>query len=199
MERKRDGLLPIGEVFGSLDGPVQAIRDASPQARHHFTRFDQVRQLVWASEAVPDLGFMARLRVREDDREYEREERSERVEWSETRNVTAEDPRQASRVMAATAARSEELKQLAGVKAGGRALEKPVCHYSLSWATDESPSREAMMRAAAASMEALGLADRQAVMVAHRDTAQPHVHVVVNWVSVEDGRAAILGRNNSRL
>ena len=35
-------------------------RDASPQARHHFTRFDQVNQLVGASEADPDLGLMAR-------------------------------------------------------------------------------------------------------------------------------------------
>ena len=40
---------------------MPAIRDASPQARHHFTRFDQVNQLVGASEADPDLGFMARL------------------------------------------------------------------------------------------------------------------------------------------
>ena len=33
----------------------------TPQARHHFTRFDQVDQLVSASEADPDVGFMARL------------------------------------------------------------------------------------------------------------------------------------------
>ena len=33
----------------------------TPQARHHFTRFDQVGQLVGASEADADLGFMARL------------------------------------------------------------------------------------------------------------------------------------------
>ena len=32
----------------------------------------------------------------------------------------------------------------------------------------------------------MGQVDRQAVMIAHRDTAQPHVHVVVNRVSVED-------------
>ena len=34
---------------------------ATPQAAHHFTRFDQVNQLVGASEADADLGFMARL------------------------------------------------------------------------------------------------------------------------------------------
>ena len=33
----------------------------TPQARHHFTRFDQVNQLVGASEADADLGFMARM------------------------------------------------------------------------------------------------------------------------------------------
>ena len=32
-----------------------------PQARHHFTRFDQVDQLVGASEADPERGFMARM------------------------------------------------------------------------------------------------------------------------------------------
>jgi hypothetical protein len=61
MQRKRGELVPIGEVFGGLDGPVKEIREASPQAVHHFTRFDQVNQLVGASEADPDLGFMARL------------------------------------------------------------------------------------------------------------------------------------------
>ena len=61
MARKRDGLVPIEEAISDLGGPVAAIRDASPQAVHHFTRFDQVNQLVEAGEADPDMGFMARL------------------------------------------------------------------------------------------------------------------------------------------
>ena len=61
MQRKRDGLVPIGDALSDLGGPVKAIREASPQALHHFTRFDQVNQLVGASEADPDLGFMARM------------------------------------------------------------------------------------------------------------------------------------------
>ena len=40
---------------------MKALREYTPQARHHFTRFDQVEQLVRASEAIPDTGFMARL------------------------------------------------------------------------------------------------------------------------------------------
>ena len=61
MQRKRGELIPVGKIIGGLSGPVQAIRDTSPQALHHFTRFDQVNQLVSASEADPALGFMARL------------------------------------------------------------------------------------------------------------------------------------------
>ena len=38
MQSKRDGLVPIGEVVSDLGGPVQAIREASPQAHYHFTR-----------------------------------------------------------------------------------------------------------------------------------------------------------------
>ena len=61
MARKRGELVPVAEVLSDLDGPVQAIRDTSPQALHHFTLADQVNQLVSASEADADLGFMARL------------------------------------------------------------------------------------------------------------------------------------------
>ena len=35
----------------------------TPQARHHFTRFDQVDQLIAANEADPEIGFMARMMV----------------------------------------------------------------------------------------------------------------------------------------
>ena len=139
-------------------------------------------------------------RAREDESDERGDDKAGRVAWSETRNVAAEDPRQAARVMAATASRSEELKQLAGVKAGGRALEKPVCHYSLSWAARmRKPSLKEVGRAVTESLEKMGLSDRQAVMIAHRDTAQPHVHVVVNRVSVEDGRAAKLSNSYLKL
>ena len=65
MQRKRDGLVPIGEVFDGLDdGTVKKALQPSPQARHHFTRFDQVDQLVGASEADPDMGASWRERWR---------------------------------------------------------------------------------------------------------------------------------------
>ena len=63
MQRQRGELVPIGDAFSGMGGPMKAIRDASPQALHHFTLADQVNQLVEAREADPDLGFMARLMV----------------------------------------------------------------------------------------------------------------------------------------
>lgn len=60
MQRK-DGLVPIREAFSGSCGPVKALREATLQALHHFTRSDQVNRLVEASEADPEMGFMARL------------------------------------------------------------------------------------------------------------------------------------------
>ena len=60
MQRERGGLVPIGDALSGMPGPVQALRETPPPARRGFTVADQVHQLVTASEADPDLGFMAR-------------------------------------------------------------------------------------------------------------------------------------------
>ena len=49
-----------------------------------------------------------------------------RVAWTETVNLATDDARVAARQMAATVSYAPELKALAGVRAGGRRLEKPV-------------------------------------------------------------------------
>ena len=61
MQRQRGELVPVAEVIADLPGPVQALRKTPPPARRGFTLADQVNQLVGASEADPDLGFMARM------------------------------------------------------------------------------------------------------------------------------------------
>ena len=61
MQRQRGELVPIGDALSGMGGPVKSIRDATPQSLHHFTLSDQVNALVGASEADPDLGFMARM------------------------------------------------------------------------------------------------------------------------------------------
>ena len=125
-------------------------------------------------------------------------ESAERVEWTETRNLATSEGERAGRIMAATAEASPELKRLAGVAATGRKLEKPVCHYSLSWAKDEKPDRREMRRAAQESLKALGMERHQTLIVSHRD-GQPHVHVIANRVDPESGKAAGLSRSKLRL
>ena len=68
--------------------------------------------------------------------------------------------------MAATA-KVADLKWRAGGARRGRKLTKPVLHYSLSWAQDETPDRREMSRAVDGSLEALGLEGHEALAVAH--------------------------------
>ena len=100
--------------------------------------------------------------------------------------------------MAATAEAGPELKRLSGVAATGRKLEKPVCHYSLSWAKEEKPDRQEMRRAAEESLKELGMEGHQALIVSHRD-GQPHVHVIANRVDPESGKAEGLSRSKLKL
>ena len=137
-------------------------------------------------------------------REREREKKAakqgaKRVLWTETRNLATNDVMRGSRIMEATARDAPVLKKLAGVKATGRKLKKPVVHYSLSWAKDERPERREMQAAVDGSLKALSLQDRQALVVAHGDTAHPHVHVIVNRVNPETGKAANMGRDRIKL
>ena len=124
---------------------------------------------------------------------------SERVGWADTRNLATFRPERAARLMAATAKAAPDLKRLAGGSPGGRKLAKPVLHYSLSWARDETPDKREMSRAVDGSMEALGLEGHEALIVAHDDTRHPHVHVIANRVDPETGKAATLGRSKLRL
>ena len=64
MPRKRDGFVPLGDVAGAVELPgdhVLTHRAAAAPARRRFTKLDQVTQLVRASEADAELGYMARL------------------------------------------------------------------------------------------------------------------------------------------
>ena len=61
MQRK-PGLRSVAELLPDLPGPFQALIPSRPPQRG-FTLADQVNQLVSASEADPNLGFMARLLV----------------------------------------------------------------------------------------------------------------------------------------
>lgn len=119
-----------------------------------------------------------------------RRDTSERVAWTETRNLATDDPDEARRVMIATARSADALKKAAGVRAAGRKSTQHVYAYSLSWSTAEAGqiSPLEMRRAADASLKALGAEHLQAVFVAHQDTKHPHVHIILNRVDPATGK-----------
>jgi hypothetical protein len=126
---------------------------------------------------------------------------SERVAWTETRNLMTNDPEMAGKVMAATAMDADRLKREAGVRNTGRKSDQSVYAYTLSWHPDEAPtlSRAEMLRAADETIRVLGAEDRQALIVCHTDRDHPHVHVIVNRVSPEDGRMLATGNDRLKL
>lgn len=124
---------------------------------------------------------------------------SYRVAWTHTENLLTADPHKAWRVMAYTAKEAERLKEASGQKATGRKLERPVLAYSLAWHPEQNPSKEHMLKTARKSIEALGLTEHEALIVAHRDEPQKHVHVIINRVHPLTGIAAHTGRSKLQL
>ena len=126
-------------------------------------------------------------------------ESANRVGWAEMRNLVTNDPHVAWRVMAATALDQDRLKKAAGIKNTGRKSRDHVLHFTLNWEPSEKSglTKDEMMRAAIGALNAIGAGDRQAMVVAHTDKPHPHVHLMVNRVSPEDGR--ILPSSNEKL
>ncbi len=115
---------------------------------------------------------------------------TDRIAWTQTRNMLTQDPAKAWKVMAFTAKHQDQLKQAAGIAATGRKTTKPVLAYSLSWHPSQDPDREHMTEMAMKSIKALGLEEHEALIVAHRDTPHKHVHVVVNRIHPLTGKVA---------
>jgi hypothetical protein len=124
---------------------------------------------------------------------------SGRVAWVETVNLPTGDPERAWRIMAHTALAQAEIKAAAGTKATGRKLAKPVFAYSIAWHPGERPTKAEMIEAARASIEAQELEEHQALIVCHDDEPQAHVHIIVNRVHPETGKAATLSNSKLKL
>jgi hypothetical protein len=122
---------------------------------------------------------------------------SERVSWVQSVNLWSQHPDEAWFEMLSTWNDRHALKQAAGVKASGRDNTQPVLHLSLAWHEKDAPSPEQMQKAALGALKALGLQEHQALMVAHCDEPQPHLHLLVNTVHPETGKTAKM--TNSKL
>ena len=100
----------------------------------------------------------------------------DRVAWSTSRNLPTADPELAAVFMRATAGQSDR-------------VEKPVYHIALSFDPGDQVDRATMERVAGRVLDRLGLAEYQAVVVSHRDRGHAHVHILVNRVHPETGKA----------
>lgn len=123
---------------------------------------------------------------------------SERVAFTATMNLPTDDAKRAVAHMIDTAMNADDLKKANGIKVG-RKLQKPVYAYSLAWHTSETPTQEEQIAAAKETIKLLGLSDRQALIVGHDDTEHPHVHVIVNRVCSETGKAAVMSNDQIKL
>ncbi|WP_367872988.1 relaxase/mobilization nuclease domain-containing protein [Luteolibacter sp. Populi] len=121
----------------------------------------------------------------------------ERVAWTSVENMNTDSADKAWRVMAYTAGKQERLKEASGQSRAGRKLEKPVFAFSLAWHPEQSPDAGHMLEAARSALKKLGLEDHEAVIIAHEDEPQKHVHIVVNRVHPITGMAGDI-RNSKR-
>lgn len=122
---------------------------------------------------------------------------SHRVDWIQTENMFTTDPAKAANVMAFTAKAQERLKEASGQSRAGRKLENPVFSFSLAWHPEQLPTKDHMLATARQAIAMLKLDEHEAVIVAHKDEPQKHVHVIVNRVHPLTGLAGDV-RNSKR-
>jgi|GEM_PF-1523013 len=108
----------------------------------------------------------------------------DRVLWTSTRELVLEEPREAAMLMRATAAQGQ--------------TAKPVQHLSISLAPGEHLTRDQWEQVVDTTLRDLGLEAHQVLIVAHQDTAQEHIHLMVNRVHPDTHRAWDRWQNKRR-
>src|SRR5438552_9377800 len=103
-------------------------------------------------------------------------EEPERVAWTAGRNLGTDDPEVAAALMQATANANLD-------------IDCPVYHLTINYDREDPVTPERMQAVADRVLADLGLAEHQALLVAHRDRAHPHIHIMVNRVHPDTGVA----------
>jgi hypothetical protein len=116
-------------------------------------------------------------------------EEKDRVAWTHSLNCANDDVLSVVHEMVTTYSQAELLKEQAGVHAGGSVVETPVKHISLNWHPDEKPTREEMISTAESLLKEMGWDQHQALLVAHNDKSHSHVHIELNRIDPETGKA----------
>ncbi|HVU57728.1 MAG TPA: relaxase/mobilization nuclease domain-containing protein [Puia sp.] len=89
-------------------------------------------------------------------------------------------------------------EQFRDVKKLSKRVEKPVMHLTIRAAPGDSLTREQWREIGQAAAQEFGLADHQYICVLHKDTRQPHIHLVGNRVGY-DGKVASDSNSYARM
>lgn len=109
-----------------------------------------------------------------------------RIAWVFTQNLPTDDTDLAAAYMTATAGLSARTKNAA-------------YHMMIAWHERERPSPELMQQIARQTLELAGLAEHQALIMGHGNKPHPHLHILLNRVHPETGRAWKANHDFARL
>jgi Relaxase/Mobilisation nuclease domain len=84
--------------------------------------------------------------------------------------------------------------QFRDVQRLSKRVEKPVLHLSLRLSPGESLSKEQLTELGQKLANAFDLKDRQYITILHRDTKEPHIHLMANRVGI-NGKALSTSHN----
>lgn len=101
---------------------------------------------------------------------------ADRVAWVAAQNLPTDDPMLAAAYMEATAELSAR-------------TQKAAYHLMIAWHQAEQPKQDVMQTVARQTLSRAGLAEHQALIMGHGDKPHPHLHILVNRVHPETGRA----------
>jgi hypothetical protein len=124
---------------------------------------------------------------------------AERVGFVELRNFATDQPHGAWREMMALCDAAGDLKKRSGIKGTGNKLAKPVYAFTLNWHEADRPDADHMRQTALSALKALGMESLQAVIVEHTDRPHRHVHIIVNLVDPDTGKAVSLSNDAHKL
>jgi len=94
--------------------------------------------------------------------------------------------------------KQELTEQFRDVAKLSRRVEKPVMHLSIRAAPGDQLTTEQWREIGQAAAKEFGLDDHQFICVLHKDTKQPHIHVVGNRVGY-DGKVASDSNSYARM
>jgi hypothetical protein len=85
--------------------------------------------------------------------------------------------------------------EMRAVAAQNVRVKDPVYHVVISWPKGEVPTEAQAFTCARHALKAVGMQEHQYVFAMHRDTAHAHVHLAVNRVHPDTGRAVYPDRD----